>query len=91
MSKNIDICCTKKNLKNIYRKESLGTATKTGLDAIMILNYKKFSMFPNLYNSCLRGIHNVYRNILENRVCLNLFKVFLCITHIDVFILPNTT
>ena len=48
MSKNMDICCTKKNLKNIYRKESLGTATKTGLDAIMILNYKKFSMFPNL-------------------------------------------
>ena len=41
MSKNMDICCTKKNLKNIYRKESLSTATKTWLDALKTASKNK--------------------------------------------------
>ena len=54
---------------------------------------KKSSMFPNLQKSHLRGSYTVYMDVLESRQVgrhLNLFKVFLCIAHTDLVILPNT-
>ena len=62
----------------------------TGLE-ILTLNCKKFSIFPNLQNWCLRGSHTVYRYILESRGHLNLFKMFLCAAHTDVFTSKHNT
>ena len=42
---------------------------------IMTLNRKKMSMFPNLFNSCLRLSYTVYRHILESRQVGRAFKL----------------
>ena len=46
----------------------------TGLE-IMTLNREIISLFPNLYNSCLRGSYTVYRDVLESRQVGRTFKL----------------
>ena len=46
----------------------------TGLE-ILTLYCKKFDMFPNLKNWCLRGCYSVYRDVLKGRQVGRTFKL----------------